>query len=182
MKSLKILFIVSLALFSDSFAQCRSSFYTIGKLGVHSDIPEEQVSFGGGLGFGINLGDQPKRWQGQLNLDYFSLDPEKVNKHGFRRFSTMLQLGRMWSVKINENASLGIGGGILGVLTLNSNENPWFGQNAAPAAGVYLRVEYPISGVNGRKFHLIMDNSVFGDGFMRNVFGISYPIGRANFQ
>jgi hypothetical protein len=25
---------------------------------------------------------------------------------------------------------------------------------------------------------LIMDNSVFGDGFMRNVFGLSYPLGK----
>jgi hypothetical protein len=172
------IFIVFIFLNIESFSQSRLNFFAIGKLGVHSDIPNEQVSFGGGAGFGMNLSNQPNRWQAQLNLDYFSLNSADVARNGFRSFSMMFQFGRIWSLKLNENANLGIGGGVVGVIPFESKENPSFQQNALPAAGFYIRFEYPISIVQGKNMYLIMDNSVFGDGFMRNVFGISYPLGR----
>lgn len=163
---------------SNSFAQSTPNFFAIGKLGVHSDIPNEQVSFGGGTGFGINLSNQPNRWQTQLNLDYFSLNSGEVARNGFRSFSMMFQFGRIWSLKLKENTRLGIGGGVVGVIPLESKENPSFMQNALPSAGLYIRFEYPILFVHGKNMHLIMDNSVFGDGFMRNVVGLSYPLGK----
>ncbi len=163
---------------SNSFAQSTPNFFAIGKLGVHSDIPNEQVSFGGGAGFGSNLSNHPNRWQTQLNLDYFSLNSVEVARNGFRSFSMMFQFGRIWSLKLKENTRLGIGGGVVGVIPLESKENPSFMQNALPSAGLYIRFEYPISFVHGKNMHLIMDNSVFGDGFMRNVVGLSYPLGK----
>jgi hypothetical protein len=175
------IFLFVSATYAPALAQFSPSFYTVGKLGIHSDIPNEQVSFGGGLGFGINLSSQPNRWQGQVNLDYFSLNTEEVTRNGFRRFSMMLQLGRIWSIKLNENVNLGIGGGVVGVLPLESKENPSFQQNALPAAGFYIRFEYPVSMGQDRYMYLVMDNSVFGDGFMRNVFGLSIPIRKTKF-
>lgn len=90
----------------------------------------------------------------------------------------MFQFGRMWSVSLNEKAKLGIGGGLVGVLSLESKNSSWYGQNSLSAAGVYFRLAYPISVLNGKSIFLLFDNSVFGDGFMRNVFGISYPLGK----
>ena len=180
MRFILVFCVVILGFSSNSFPQSSPSpnFFLIGKLGVHSDIPNGQVSFGGGAGFGMNLSNKPNRWQAHLNLDYFSLDSEEVERNGFRRFSMMFQFGRIWSIELNENKNLGIGGGVVGVIPLESKENPSFLQNAVPAAGLYIRFEYPISIVHGKNMFLIMDNSVFGDGFMRNVFGLSYPLGK----
>lgn len=160
------------------FSQTDPKLFLVGKIGLHSDIPEEQVSLGGGLGFAIDLSNQPNRWQAQVNLDYFSLDTQEASEHGFRRFSTMFQFGRIWPVSLNEKTKLGIGGGLVGVFSLESKNNSWYGQNSLPAAGIYFRLAYPISVPNGKSIVLLFDNSVFGDGFMRNVFGISYPLGK----
>ncbi|MHA7130293.1 hypothetical protein [Algoriphagus namhaensis] len=145
---------------------------------MHSDIPEEQLSFGGGVGLAINLNNRPNRWQGQVNLDYFILDTQEASEHGFRRFSTMFQFGRIWSVKLNENTKLGIGGGLVGVFSLESKSNSWYGQNSLAAAGIYFRLAYPIANIQGKQVNLMLDNAVFGDGYMRNVFGISYPLSK----
>lgn len=179
MRYLYVFCVIIIGFTSNSFPQTSPNFLFIGKLGVQSDIPNGQISFGGGAGLGMNLSNRPNRWQAQLNLDYFCLNSEEVQRNGFRSFSTMIQLGRIWSLKLTENANLGIGGGIVGLIPLESKENPAFRQNALPAAGLYIRLEYPISNAQGKKIYLIMDNAVFGDGFMRNVFGISYPLGRS---
>jgi hypothetical protein len=64
------------------------------------------VSFGGGAGFGMNLRNDPNRWQAQLNLDYFSLNSEKMaERNGMRSFSTMIQLDRIWTINLNENTN-----------------------------------------------------------------------------
>lgn len=170
--------IILCSLISKSYSQSYPKLFLVGKIGLHSDIPEEQVSLGGGLGLAIDLSNQPNRWQGQVNLDYFSLDTQEASEHGFRRFSTMFQFGRIWSVSLNEKTKLGIGGGLVGVFSLESKNNSWYGQNSLPAAGIYFRLAYPISVLNGKSIVLLFDNSVFGDGFMRNVFGISYPLGK----
>lgn len=172
------IFLFISATYAPAHAQFTPNFYTVGKLGIHSDIPNEQLSFGGGVGFGMNLKDQPNRWQAQLNLDYFSLNSGEVTRNGFRRFSMMVQFGRIWTIKLNENENLGIGGGVVGVIPLESKENPSFQQNALPAAGFYLRLEYPIAILHGKEVCLLMDNSVFGEGFMRNLFGASIPLGK----
>lgn len=169
--------IILCSLISKSYSQSYPKLFLVGKIGLHSDIPEEQVSLGGGLGFAIDLSNQPNRWQAQVNLDYFSLDRQEASEHGFRRFSTMFQFGRIWSVSlINEKTKLGIGGDLVGVFSLESKNNCWYGQNSLSAAGIYFRLAYPISFLNGKLIVLLFDNSVFGDGFMRNVFGISYPL------
>jgi len=182
MLRLIFVFLVSFVFSTKSYSQSSKSFFAIGKLGVNSDIPREEISFGGGLGLGINFNDQPNRWQAQINLDYFALNPEKVNQHGFRRFSAMIQFGRMWAIKLNQDSNLRIGGGVLGAISLNPNHSSWGNQTTAPAVGAYFRIEYPLTQVNGRQIDLIFDNAVFGDGYMRNVLGVSYQIGKRKLE
>lgn len=180
MKSLVLLVLLTVCLGISSYAQSHPSFHINGRMGTQFDIPESEVVFGGGLGLGLDFGSSESSWQFGLQIDKYSNQSiSELNYHGYKNWSAMLNFGRIWTSGIQlAKQKVRFGGGAVLVSTLKLREAPGGNKTvSSPSLGLYLRADYPVYLSQNGELRLFLDNSVFGDGFMRNNIGISYLLG-----
>lgn len=177
----KILFTVlaSILGFLNVYAQVHSSFHLQSRIGIQTDLPNGASLLGGGLGMMINLISDENPWQAGLHFDkYSNKDFSELNYHGYKRWSAAISMGKMWTTDLNiAEKPLKIGGGALLISTLHLREAPGGNKTVAtPSMGLYMRLEYPLFVLTGKQVSLVTDSSLFGDGYMRNILGISFPL------
>lgn len=177
----KILFTVLaiLILGLDVYAQVNPSFYLQSRIGIQTDLPNSNSLIGGGFGMMIDLISDENPWQIGLHFDkYSNQDFSELNYHGYKRWSAVISMGKVWTTGFNiAEKPLRIGGGALLISTLHLREAPGGNKSVAtPSIGLYSRFEYPLFKVIGKHIFIFMDNSLFGDGYMRNILGISFPL------
>jgi hypothetical protein len=93
----------------------------------------------------------------------------------------MISVGKMWKTGWRiAKKQLRIGGGVLLISTLHLRAAPGgdYATVSAPSFGVYTRINYPLIEFGNSEVLLFTDHSLFGEGFMRNLLGISYPLGK----
>jgi hypothetical protein len=164
------------------YSQNLPSFNLQARFGVQSDLPNSEFDFGGGIGGTVEFASSTNPWQIGLYADKFSnQDLSELNYHGYKRWSAMISAGKMWKTGLRiDKKPLRIGGGILLISTLHLRAAPGgdYATVSAPSFGVYTRIDYPLLEIGNAEVLLFTDHSLFGEGFMRNLLGLSYPLGK----
>lgn len=175
MRKLIIWFFLVFSIVFSGFSQSSFKWFVPISSGVQMDIPNGESVLGGTVGFGVNFSDQPNRWQLTLDLSKFSnQNLNNLSYHGFKSWTSSIKFGRMWESKITVfGKKLELGGGGMIISSLRPNVAPGVDRSVSfPGAGIYGRVFYPI--LDNNKLNLILEPSLFGEGFWRNQFGLGY--------
>ena len=174
--------VIAFMIVGSLFSQNLPSFNLQTRFGLQSDLPNGLSVFGGGLGGVLRFASIDNPWQIGLYVDKFSNDElSELNYHGYKRWSAMISVGKMWKTGWRiAKKQLRIGGGVLLISTLHLRAAPGgdYATVSAPSFGVYTRINYPLIEFGNSEVLLFTDHSLFGEGFMRNLLGISYPLGK----
>lgn len=152
------------------YSQSSSRFSVTASTGLQTIIPRDQTVFGGIFGAGFDLNEDLNRWQVNVLLTKFSTRPSGEEINSFRGWSSNLQIGRVWTTKMEINqSSVELGGGFQAVFNFHRR------QYNMPGPGVYLKAYVPILNLNNQKpVYLLYEPSYFGDGILRNLLGLNF--------
>jgi len=123
-------------------------------------------------GVGIDFQDTPNRWQLVIEASNFG-NRNTIERWGrYRGVAANFQFGKIWTSNLElSKRKLEFGTGVLGMISLDPNPS------LVRGIGVYGRMLIPIYEASTKdQLYFYYEPSYFGDGLIRNVFGLAYRL------